>query len=555
MIIYFSGTGNSPAIRLHITQTIGVVCLLVICVVGSLLQSCSRSDQNLTKDLQQLSYEVDHRSEYQTRKMQQMDSVRMYITDTTDICEQIELYGKLIEMVRSFSVDSLQVYTAHRLELAEQMGNPFYIQMARLNRAELFNLMGMYLEARQWLDKAAEQPIHPNLLPYYYHLERTFWGYMQDYASTYQEQCLYKQKAMQYRDSLMMIHPEGSFLHTLVLADKQYEEGDYMQSLQSLQEYEDKNIIFESEKGIFAIMKAKIYSKLGDKRHEEEQLIISASADLKNAVREYISLRELAILLYEQGNVRLSYKFIQCSLNDALACNARLRSIELGKIFPLIEDAYRKSERQTQHFMLYLTISIATLMIVLVILVIYRQRQMKRLQAARQSLFIANEELNEANNRLEQANQIKTAYVGRYMEMCSYLIDRFDNYRRDLNRLGKDNKINELLKELGSQKFTQEQLAAFYKDFDEAFLNIFPDFIDNVQSLLRDDAEPLRFKNGERLNTDLRVCALIRLGITDSKQIAGFLRYSLPTIYNSRTRMRNMSKGDRQDFEQKLTTL
>ena len=145
-------------------------------------------------------------------------------------------------------------------------------------------------------------------------------------------------------------------------------------------------------------------------------------------------------------------------------------------------------------------------------------------------------------------------YVGRYMEMSSLLIDRFDSWRKALNQQFKNNEIAKVQQELASHHFTQEQLATFYRNFDEAFLNIFPNFINDVKQLLVDGTE-FRIKSGEQLNTDLRVLCCIRLGITDSAKIASFLRYSLSTIFNARTRMRNLAKGDRDSFEKKVAML
>ena len=198
--------------------------------------------------------------------------------------------------------------------------------------------------------------------------------------------------------------------------------------------------------------------------------------------------------------------------------------------------------------MLYgLIASIALLAGMLSLFLIYSARKRKQLE----SLNIL---LRNSNIDLQQSNQIKTVYIGHYMEMTSLLIERFDNWRKTLNQSIKSGDTKRVQTEIASQRFTQTQLNTFYQDFDEAFLNIFPDFVDKVKDLLVDGTE-FRIKEGEKLNTDLRVLCCIRLGITDSTQIASFLRYSLSSIYNSRTRMRNLAKGNRDEFEQKVTTL
>ena len=218
--------------------------------------------------------------------------------------------------------------------------------------------------------------------------------------------------------------------------------------------------------------------------------------------------------------------------------------MEVATIYPIIEGAYLREATLRVKLLYLLNFSVVLIVVFLALFLVYYARQ-------RTKLATLNKRLHKANIDLQQSNQITTVYVGRYMEMASLLIDRFDNWRKTLHQYVKNDNIKQLKAEVGSQKFTQEQLNAFYHNFDEAFLNIFPDFVDQVKELLVEGVE-FRMKNGERLNTDLRVLCCIRLGITDSVQIASFLRYSLSTIYNSRTRMRNLARGDRDQFEQKI---
>ena len=289
----------------------------------------------------------------------------------------------------------------------------------------------------------------------------------------------------------------------------------------------------EGEEAVFAVTRAQIYRALGDKQKEKYYLTVSSLADLRGAVREYISLRELAVLLNSEGDIDRAFKYMECAVQDASEGSARVRSIEVGETYPIVVEAYRRQVTRRQMTLIALLASILLIVLLLIALMSYIIQQRRR---------------------LAELSARSTIYVGRYMEMSSLLIDRFDAWRKELKILAHDRKYDKITAALNSQRFTQEQLASFYHDFDEAFLELFPDFVSDVQALLVPEAE-IRIKDGERLNTDLRVLALIRLGITDSKQIAGFLRYSLSTIYNSRTRMRNLYNGKREDFEEKIATL
>lgn len=423
-----------------------------------------------------------------------------------------------------------------------------------MNMSEVFTLTGMYHEAIVYMDSACMTPVDPVLIPYYYHLQRSLYGLMTDFAVTGQERAHYARLTQQYRDSIMSIHPLDGFLYNLVLADKLYSDSLYDDALGVLQSYESTHDISLSDMGVFAAMRAKIYAETGQRELEKEQLILSSVSDMRGAVREYISLRMLAQLLYEDGDIERAYTYVKAAVEDARRCHARMRTVETGSIYPIIESAYIKQEKNRKTTLVMLTVAVCIIVVLLVIMLLLHRREMHRLAQAQKQLQQANSDLTATNMSLTESNHIKEVYIGRYMEMCSTYIDRFDNYRRKLQKLAKEGKYDHILAVLKSQKETQAQLDDFYADFDEAFLTIFPDFVKKMLSLLQDGTE-LKIKKNEKLNTDLRVYALIRLGITDSTQIAHFLRYSMSTIYNSRTRMRNLAKGDRENFDKKVTTL
>jgi hypothetical protein len=273
----------------------------------------------------------------------------------------------------------------------------------------------------------------------------------------------------------------------------------------------------------------------------------------------------LAFLLYEDGDVSRAYNYMKRSLDDALFCNARLRTYEISKMMPIIDEAYQVQTESRQRLMLITLISISSLSILLIVAVFFVYRQMKKLSVARKNLSVANEQLNqlnlelsrinielkEANRTLTESNLIKEEYIGRYMDQCSEYIDKLDNYRRTLNKTAVSGKMEDLLQAIKSKQFIENELKDFYNNFDITFLQLFPEFVQDFKKLLIDD-EYLQLKQGQMLNTELRIYALIRLGISDSVKISHFLRCSLSTIYNYRTKIRNKAIGSRDEFELKV---
>lgn len=509
----------------------------------SLLTACGKQDTSLDE----LDVLIKNHQAVQEQYQARLDSIRAeYHSDQMTDEERFDYCGRFIDMYRGFNLDSQYVYVQQRMGLASRLANRTRMQAAMMNKAEVLMRSGMYHEAVLCLDSVSAFPIEPAYQPYHYHLRRTLYGLMEDFALTDPDKKRYHQLTQDYRDSIMQVEEEGNFIHELVRADALYTDGLYEQALALLDNLNQPDIK-NNQVGLIAITKAQIYRALGNHTAEKQQLIISASADLKGAVREYIALRELAVLLYYEGDIEHAYHYMACAIKDANESNMRIRSFEISTIYPIVEQAHQRQETIRARMLYGLIVSITLLAGLLSLFLIYSARKRKQLEAL--NILMRN-----SNIDLQQSNQIKTVYIGHYMEMASLLIERFDNWRKSLNQSIKSGDTKRVQTEVASQRFTQTQLNTFYQDFDEAFLNIFPDFVDKVKELLVEGTE-FRVKEGEKLNTDLRVLCCIRLGITDSTQIASFLRYSLSTIYNSRTRMRNLAKGNRDEFEQKVTTL
>lgn len=515
------------------------------CLVMSILSSCNCARDRESQLLHELDECIASRSQYHALREHRIDSIKNKLRHCITDSAYFEECGRLVEAYRSYDLDSQLYYTEERLRIAS---TPFEKQVSLLNYSEVMMRSGMYHEAIIYMDSALFHPLDPVLDPYYSHLRCTLYGLMGDFSISAKEKQYYTAITQQNRLLMMSVDPEGSFFHELVRADYLRVAELYDSALHVMDSYEAQHPISgQDEEPLFAITRAQIYHKIGDKQQEKHYLLISALADLRNSIRENIALRELAILLYEEGSIDLSYRYMQCAMEDASEASARVRSIEMNTIFLVVEQAYLQQVHRRQYWMLTGIISSFVLLIVLIIFFLYVTKKGKQLS-------ILNERLENNNAELRESNRIKDAYVGRYMETTSLLIDRFDNYRKQLKLLAHKQQFEQLTDIVDSQRFTQDQLNAFYADFDEAFLELFPNFVNDVKALLVPEAD-IRIKEGERLNTDLRVLALIRLGITDSKQIANFLRYSLSTIYNSRTRMRNLYKGEREQFEKNITIL
>jgi len=536
-----------------------IVALIFLCSVLAL------PAQNTTDSLLKvLDLSVENFQIYSTQKENKQNKLKDMLNYSSSDSLKYDICGKLYDEYKAYKSDSALTYARRKLQIAEKLNNNRNIIDSRLNLASIMGVTGMYKEA---LDILGSVDINKatDLKAYYFHIYRTLYGFMSDYAVSFQEKKRYDNLTSAYRDSLLATNEPRSSPHIMVKSDQLIVRKQYDEALTLLLSYFPTIKENIHTKAIIAYSIAQAYEGMNERALQKKWLIISAINDLQSATKEYISLRTLAFLLYEDGDVSRAYNYMKRSLDDALFCNARLRTYEISKMMPIIDKAYQVQTESRQRLMLITLISISSLSILLIVAVFFVYRQMKKLSVARKNLSVANEQLNqlnlvlsrinielkEANRTLTESNLIKEEYIGRYMDQCSEYIDKLDNYRRTLNKTAISGKMDDLLQAIKSKQFIEDELKDFYNNFDITFLQLFPEFVQDFKKLLIDD-EYLQLKQGQLLNTELRIYALIRLGISDSVKISHFLRCSLSTIYNYRTKIRNKAIGSRDEFELKV---
>jgi DNA-binding CsgD family transcriptional regulator len=511
--------------------------------------------------LQKLDYTVKNYREFDRQKEDKIQKIKNSLIFTSSNQQQFEICGKLFDEYKSYKSDSALVYARRKLLLAEKTKNNNSITDARLNLASIMVIMGMYIEAHEIL-KNVNIASHPDLKAYYFHIYRTVYGAMSDYALSFHEKARYDSLTGAYRDSLLIANPPSSSPHIMVKSDQLIVKGHYKQALSLLLDYYPEIKADKHDKAIIAYGISMAYSGLKDHNNEKKWLIISAINDLESATKEYVSLRKLAFILYEEGDIKRAYNYISRSLEDALFCNARLRTIEISQMMPIIDKAYQYQIKSQQRTLWISLVSISTLAVLLLIAITLIFRQMRKLALARAELSKANAQLNllnddlsrinkelsEINFNLKEANLIKEEYIGQYMDQCSVYIDKMDKYRKNLHRIATSGKVEDLLNKIKSSDIIEDELLEFYHSFDTTFLQLFPNFVEEFNMLLA-EGEAIQLKPGQLLNTELRIYALVRLGIADSVKISHFLRCSLSTIYNYRTKIRNKARANRDSFE------
>jgi cell division protein FtsB len=309
------------------------------------------------------------------------------------------------------------------------------------------------------------------------------------------------------------------------------------------------------------------YSQMGDKDNQMLCLIKSAESDLEGCIRENTSLRAIADRLFDEGDIDRAYRYMRVAVDDANFYGTRLRNIQASRIVPKILDAYQTKQDRNSRNMMWLLgiISVIALLLVGGVIAIYQllkryRRLNEQKKAINEQLHQVNvqlgdtvEQLHESNGLLREREKLKEEYIARFLTLSSRFVDRGEEQRKALYRLYRDRKTEDLARELKSTHFGNENAKLFYENFDHAFLNIYPTFVDEVNKLLQEDGK-IEVKQGRRLTTESRVLALIRIGITDNQSIANILRASLTTIYTYRSKLKARALN-KDDFEAQVKAI
>ncbi|MDH6535336.1 hypothetical protein D0T51_09060 [Parabacteroides sp. 52] len=513
------------------------------------------ADPQLDSLLYVLDQSIQERSMYTAEKQERIRALEMQVYHASSTEERFDVLGSLFEEYKNFQMDSTLVIAGRRLQIAIERKDERRKNISYLNKAEAMIVTGMYKEALDIIDALDRAAFTNEETAYIHHLYHSLYMLMAAYSVTREEKENYLFLERNYKDSILQtINNPEDVGYKLVSCAKLRLEGQkekaLEQGLKVLEEYtNDPRIV-----AMMAHTIAETYAALGDRRNQKKYLAISAIGDMRSGVKEYMSLSELAELLYQEKEIDRSYLYIKSSLEDAIFCKARLRALEMSRILPIINSAYDIKMKGEKEQLVQSLFVITFLLCILAIALVYIYKQLKILAKVRQSLkefnealTRKNEELNKLNDELSESNHVKEEYISYVFTMCSSYIDKMEDFRKRVYRKIKANQTDELYKEIHSGTLVNDELKEFYKSFDTIFLNIYPDFVDDFNSLLQEGSQIVP-KEGEMLTPELRIYALIRLGICDSVKIASFLHYSPQTVYNYRLKVRNKSKTGKENF-------
>lgn len=504
----------------------------------------------------------EHRQYVELRENRIQQLKALLSRNNLSLDDVYSLNKQLYNEYKAYVCDSTISYLNCNLDIAEKMNDTDKVVETKLLLSYLFASSGMYKESIDILNSIKRNMLKSSFLEDYYLCYDHVYGELSFYTHDKRSSAKYSDISWKYKDSLYAILDKESELYLNMKETRQRDFGEPQKALETNMKRLQRVEFGTPEYALVTFHRALDYSKLEDNEQRKIYLALSAISDLHSAIKDNASLWELANLIYKDGDVDRSYKYIRHSLDDANFFNARLRNFQISGILSIIDKTYQmKSEKQKDELRFYL-ILISLLSVLLIAAIVYIYKQMNKLSVARNNLQdvngqlnILNRELSEMNEQLKSANldlsesnHVKEEYIGHFLSLCSTYIDKLESFRKMVTKKLTTGQVAELLKITKSTDIQENELKEFYANFDNTFLHLYPSFVEDFNSLLI-DGEKIVLKKGELMNTELRIFALIRLGIDDSSKIADFLRYSVNTIYNYRAKVKNKAKVSREDFE------
>lgn len=455
-----------------------------------------------------------------SKKISSLDSLKKSISATK---EKWNSYYELAEKYSSFNTDSALTYAIKSQEAAL---NDEERRKSKIRIASVYNSsLMMYKEAYQIFNEISLDSADISFKKDYYTLGVQLYRNLEGLAPYDSLKRYYSRKKREFRDSVLKIMPNEKFIRANELLDA----GDAQGAIKLFQN-DAVNSDFIPYNGAPYHLIANAYRRIGDKDREIEFLAMAAKADIENGVREYLALPELALALYEKGDVSRAYKYMTRSIEDAKSCNARVRIFDMTEAVSVISEAYAQHQQSWHYIMTGLLIAVCLLLAATCVSLIYARKHNRMLSKARM-------ELEESNRKLETAGNVREKYVRRFMNLSREYIEDLNSYRASLFKTATKRNFDSLYNAIKSTKLIDQTTASFYSSFDKAFLELYPDFVDEFNSLLRPE-ERVELKKENTLNTELRIFALMKLGIRESAEIAKFLNCSQSTVYNYRTQYR-----------------
>lgn len=530
--------------------------VLYFLLAFSLLANAKIDEQKL---FARIDDAIANQQHYKNAKERHIKLMKRNLSDAANDHERLQWLDSIYFDYSTYRYDSASVYVDKGLKLAESIGDTYYIIQNKINRATVLSVGGFYSQAESLLQSIDASKLQGKQLQYYYFTYAWLYNYWRAFAANSEFAADFLEKKKHYIQlTLQHFVPEkrqsGEYyylLGELTYMDRPTHKDVLKYFLKSVK-LTPLNVRVHAQA---AYGLARYYKDMEQYDLYEEYLVEASMSDIVCQLKETLALQELATYIYkkDEKNSKRAAKYLTLSMEDAQFFNNRLRMLEISNILPVIAAANQQAAEKSRTRLQIYFIVLCVVLGITVVLTVTSIRRKNHLSKSRKVIAIKNKQLEELNGRLVATNTRRETYMRLFMDISALYIRKLDDYRKLVSRKVKTNQTADLLKPINSYKLAEEEAQAFYSRFDKAFMELYPDFVNELNNLLVDEAQ-IELPSDHTLTTEIRIYALMRLGVTDSQEIATLLFYSTQTIYNYKSAMRAKAKN-RDTFESDINRL
>lgn len=468
-----------------------------------------------------------------------------------------DLYSMLYEEYKSYIYDSAFYYANQLQAIAYRLDDKARINETKLKQGFIFLSSGMFKETFDTLGTIQAAALPRDAQQEYFPLMARAYYDLADFNKDEYYTTVYTKVANAYVDSVLALSNPQSYLFLYFRGLRSARMSEIQEGIADLEQLINRSGLSYHQSAVVASTLSDLYLRTGNTEEATQLLAKAAMFDIKSSTKETAAILNLANILYQQGNIKQAYQYTKKALEYANFYGARHRKIQVGTILPIIEEEKLHTVESQKELLLIYSVMVTILSVCVVLFIIFSLRQVKKLRMAKKAidtanrvLQVTNQQLQQTNDKLIEANRIKEEYIGYYFNINSEYIDKIEKFKKAIDKSLIAHKFDHIRYIIGNIDLKKERNELFVS-FDKVFLKLFPCFIAEFNSFFKEE-DQIKLPDKQLLNTDLRIFALIRMGIHDNDKIAKILNYSVNTIYAYKTRVKNKATIPNDEFEQKM---
>lgn len=507
--------------------------------------------------LELLDSYIEKRDVYAKQKEEKLKQLKLRLRTADNNAARLAILDKIYREYYTYRYDSALVYADRGLALSQSDNDAYFTMLNRINRAAVLSTGGLYSQSEALLNKIGKEGVPPRLRQYYYYTFTWLYNYWESFCDKSEfKDDLHKKKHHYLKLTVSATNNDNTALHAYLNAELAFMENPLGKNVLSLYTTALMHSPVNSRvHASAAYCIARYYREIGKTPLYEKYIIEAAISDMVCPLKENLALQEFSTYLYKKDAKYADHaaRYIYCSMEDAKFYNNRLRMLEISNILPIIATANQEALAHKERIVRGVLAVVSFMSLVLFAMAIFGYKQNKWLARSRREIRSQNRQLTELNEKLIATNHRRETYMRLFMDISAVYIRKLIEYRKLVSRKIKANQAADLLKTINSYKLAEEEATTFYTRFDRAFIELYPGFVDELNALLMPEAK-IELPSPNSLTTEARIYALMRLGVTDSQEIATLLFYSTQTIYNYKSAMRTRAIN-RDTFDEDISRL